>query len=69
MAAFRSLELANKLRAELLLLTDQQVKIRASEPAGFYRVRIGPLLELAQAQQLSERLQQLNIGQPRLISE
>ena len=67
--AFKSLELANKMRAELLLLINRDVKIRPSEPAGFYRVQIGPLTELTQVQQISERLMALNMGQPQLIAE
>jgi rare lipoprotein A len=67
--AFKSLDLANKLHAKLLLHTDQPVKISASEPAGYYRVQIGPLAELSVVQQISERLLLLNMGRPHLISE
>ncbi len=67
--AFRRVELANKLRAELLVLTSQDVQVKPSEPEGYYRVQVGPMSELAEVQLVSERLLQLNISQPRLISE
>ena len=67
--AFKSLESAAKLRAELILATRQLVHIKASEPAGFYRVQLGPLNSIEQVRQVTEHLVELNINQPRLITE
>ena len=50
-------------------MTRQPVNVSASKPAGLYRVKVGPIAELAQVQQLSERLVALDMGQPRLLTE
>lgn len=67
--AFKSVDLANQLRAELKLITSEEVNVSPSQPKGFYRVKIGPITGLAKVQQLSERLMASNMGQPRLIAE
>lgn len=67
--AFKSLALANNLRANLLQKIPHDVLIKASEPAGFYRVQLGPLSSYAQVQQVSEQLLELDISQPKLITE
>ena len=66
--AFKSIDLANRLRAELILSTNQTVKVAASEPAGLYRVQVGPLETLSKVQALSELLIESGLGQPRLLS-
>lgn len=68
-AAFKRLDLANKLRAELMVETNKSVKVSADELGGFYRVQIGPLAKLSEVEQLSDRLLALNLGQPRLVKE
>ncbi|MEH6911029.1 MAG: septal ring lytic transglycosylase RlpA family protein [Oceanicoccus sp.] len=66
-AAFRDLSLANKLRAELLTSTEQSVAIKPSQPAGFYRVQLGPIATLELAEKVSEKLVAMNFSQPQLI--
>jgi peptidoglycan lytic transglycosylase len=68
-AAFRDFTLASKLQRQLASVTTRPVQISATEPAGYYRVQIGPIKQLQQVQQISERLIEMNMGQPRLISE
>lgn len=65
--AFRSLESANRLRAQLMMTTNQSVKISPSEPAGFFRVQVGPLDHLSKVQALSELLIEAGHGEPRLL--
>ncbi|MCP3907009.1 MAG: septal ring lytic transglycosylase RlpA family protein [Oceanicoccus sp.] len=67
--AFKSLQSAAKLRAELILGTSQEVNIRPTEPAGYYRVQLGPLNSMNEVKQLSEQLLEFNISQPRIIAE
>ena len=67
--AFRRIELAAKLRMELLHQTQREVKVRADEPAGFYRVWVGPFADPLELQQVSKKLEELNMGKPQLISE
>jgi len=67
--AFKSLASANGLRAELLLSTPRDIAIEASEPAGFYRVQIGPLSTLGDVEAISEQLVTMGKGRPRLISK
>ncbi len=66
-AAFKDLALANKLRAELLASTEHAVAIKPSQPAGFYRVQLGPMATLELAQKVSQKLVAMNYSQPRLI--
>lgn len=66
-AAFKSLESANTLRANLLRDTAYDVFIKNSEPAGFYRVQLGPLSSIDQVQQVTEQLNKMNIYEPKLI--
>ncbi len=66
-AAFKSLALANKLRAELLTNTEHSVAINPSQPVGFYRVQLGPIATLELAEKVSEKLVALNFSQPKLI--
>jgi rare lipoprotein A len=67
--AFKSLALANTLRADLLQKTPHDVSVKASEPAGFYRVQLGPLTSISQVQQVSEQLISMNLEQPRVVTE
>jgi cell division protein FtsN len=67
--AFRRIELAAKLRVELLYQTQREVKVRADEPTGFYRVWVGPFADPLELQQVSKKLEELNMGKPQLISE
>lgn len=66
--AFKSLESANRLRAELMLSFNQDVQVSASEPEGFYRVQVGPLDHISKVQALSELLIEAGHGEPRLLS-
>lgn len=67
--AFKSVELANRLKDDLVAGTQQAVNIEASVPAGFYRVKLGPLASLKEVERISEQLLAFNITQPRLISK
>lgn len=67
--AFKSLASANNLRADLVSKTGRGVLVKASEQQDFYRVQLGPLTSLSQVEQVSQELQQLNIDQPKLITE
>jgi rare lipoprotein A len=67
--AFKSLALANTLRADLLQKIPHEVSIKPSEPAGFYRVQLGPLTSISQVQQVSEQLISMNLEQPRVVTE
>lgn len=67
--AFKDLQLANQLRNNLQQSIKHPVAIRPSEPAGFYRVQIGPLSDLALVAGVSEQLLAMNMGQPRLVSQ
>ena len=67
--AFKSLQSAAKLRAELILGTSQPVNIRATEPAGYYRVQLGPLNSMDEVKAVTEQLLEFNITQPRIIAE
>lgn len=67
--AFKDLQLANKLRSDLQLSIKHPVSIRPSEPAGFYRVHIGPLNDLDLVKGISEQLLAMNMGQPRLVTQ
>lgn len=65
--AFKSLDLANQLRAEVALTTNQPVQISAGEHDGFYRVKVGPLDQLSKAEAISELLIAAGHGEPRLL--
>ena len=67
--AFRDVERANSLQTELSRSMNQLVTVKASEPTGFYRVQLGPLSTMDQVEELSAKLLELNIEQPRLIIE
>ncbi len=67
--AFKSLQSAAKLRAELILGTSQPVNIQATEPAGYYRVQLGPLGSMDEVKRVSEQLLEFNIIQPRIIAQ
>jgi rare lipoprotein A len=66
--AFKNIDSANNLRARLALVTQKTVSIKSSEPAGFYRVHLGPLVTMADVLAISEQLLALDI-EPRLITE
>lgn len=68
-AAFKQFELAEKLRSELASQFSEKVFISASEPAGFYRVQLGPIASLAKAQQLRDKLQKLQLGTPQIKAQ
>lgn len=65
--AFKSLELASKLRSQLLLSLKQDVLIKNSEPPGYYQVRVGPMAQLNEVQQVSEQLATMGMGQAHLV--
>jgi rare lipoprotein A len=67
--AFKSLESATKLQTKVISSTKQLVQVKASEPAGFYRVQLGPLNSIEQVQQVTEKLVELNIKKSQLIIE
>ncbi len=67
--AFKSLSSAQNLRGRLQILTQQNVKVRTSQPAGFYRVWIGPMTNLNDVAIVSEQILAANMEQPRLIAE
>ncbi len=66
-AAFKSLKLARRLRAELVLTTNQEVQVASSEPTGYYRVQVGPLDHISKVQALSELLMEEGHGKPQLL--
>lgn len=66
--AFRNIESANRLRAEIMLNFNQEVQVSSSEPEGLYRVQVGPLDQLSKVQALSELLIEAGHGEPRLVS-
>lgn len=65
--AFKNVDLANRLRAELILMTNQSVTV-ASNDAGVHRVQVGPLDTLSVVQALTDLLVEEGHGQPRLVS-
>ncbi|ARN74686.1 septal ring lytic transglycosylase RlpA family protein [Oceanicoccus sagamiensis] len=67
--AFKSLQAAAKLRAELILGTHQAVTIPVAKPGGYYRVQLGPLNSMDEVKQVSEQLLEFNISQPRIIAQ
>lgn len=67
--AFKDLQRATQLRSDLQLAIKHPVSIRPSEPAGFYRVQIGPLNDLDLIKGISEQLLAMNMGSPRLITQ
>ncbi|WP_101759734.1 septal ring lytic transglycosylase RlpA family protein [Oceanicoccus sp. KOV_DT_Chl] len=68
-ASFKNITSANQLRARLLLELNQPVRVIASEPAGFYRVQLGPLATMALVEQMSTQLQGQQYTAPQLITE
>lgn len=66
--AFKNIDSANNLRARLAVATKKTVSIKSSEPAGFYRVHLGPLVTMADVLATSEQLLALDI-EPRLITK
>jgi rare lipoprotein A len=72
--AFKNAASAHAMKAELSSVLNQNVVINPSaDPAitsdVFYRVQVGPLAQLSEANLLSEQLQALGKGQPRIIVE
>ena len=67
-AAFKSQESANRLKAELVLMTSQSVLVRLSDAGDVFRVQIGPLLAMDTVQEVSAQLVALGKGQPQLIA-
>lgn len=65
--AFRNLESANRLRAEMVLNFNQQARVSTSEPEGVYRVQVGPLDHISKVQALSELLIEAGHGEPRVL--
>jgi rare lipoprotein A len=69
--AFNDLTRARQLETKLSRLTSLPVHIKnpAGQPRGLYRVRVGPLPNLAQAQNLSSKIAAARLGKPLLINQ
>lgn len=72
--AFKNLASANAMKAELSATLNQNVLVRSSADSAsasevFYRVQVGPITQLNEANRVSEQLQALGKGQPRIIVE
>ena len=67
--AFKHLESAAGLRAELILGIGQPVNIRAKEADGYYRVQVGPLHSMDMIKKISQQLLEFNIIEPRIIAQ
>ena len=67
--AFKSLQSAARLRAKLILGISQPVNIHATEPAGYYRVQLGPLHSMDAVKKVTEQLLEFNIIEPRIIAQ
>ncbi|MDC3332646.1 septal ring lytic transglycosylase RlpA family protein [bacterium] len=68
-AAFKSVDAANQLKARLVLSLSQPVSVVTAEDIGFYRVRVGPLTNLQLVQTVSDSLVADGLGEPRLLIE
>lgn len=68
--AFKSLVSAQNLKQQLLAMTDHQVNIHANQQqGGYYRVRIGPIYAMDEANQLRVEIEQRQLGRPQLLEE
>jgi rare lipoprotein A len=67
-AAFKNLASATALRNELLSAVSRDAFIKSADLAGIYRVQIGPVKQLEQVKEMSERLIALGKGRPQLLS-
>ena len=68
-AAFSDFSSAEALRKQLLVLVDVPVTIssRSADSTTLHRVRIGPLVELADAERISAMMMMKNLGEPHLV--
>lgn len=67
--SFKNINSAQNLRLRLQSLTDEKVSVEASELAGFYRVRVGPLNTTERVDQLTSLIGAQGLPAPKLITE
>ena len=69
--AFSQLENAEQLRHRLRLSLSQQIRIQPTESRGrrMYRVQVGPIQDVTDADALALKLSQLNVRNTRLVVE